>query len=96
MGIAAVAQLLVSRSRQAFCGLRGHDMMLHFEPERLSLRCLACGAETAGWRLDVNPRLRLRQPRLVAKVTVRSENAGSRRPGNRHEPDTASPAPRAA
>ena len=69
--IAAVAQLLVSRGRQVFCGLHGHDMMLHFEPNRLSLRCLACGAKTPGWRLDVSSHLRRRRPRVVVKARVR-------------------------
>ena len=33
------------------CGLTGHDMMLRFEPGRLSLRCHDCGQETPGWSL---------------------------------------------
>jgi hypothetical protein len=33
---------------------RGHDMVLHFEAERLSLQCLACGARTQGWTIDIN------------------------------------------
>jgi hypothetical protein len=89
--MAAVAQLLVSRGRQAFCGLRGHAMMLHFEPNRLSLRCLACGAETPGWRLDLSPHLRLRRPRGVVEATVRSEEAGSRPSHDRHDLDASSP-----
>ena len=47
------------------CALQGHrhQMMLHFEPDRLSLRCPACGAETAGWRITIDPRFRsLRKP----------------------------------
>lgn len=40
----------------ALCGLRGHDDVLHFEPARLSLRCLKCGRQTPGWTLDVKPR----------------------------------------
>jgi hypothetical protein len=38
--------------RQAFCGLHGHDSMLHFEEERMSLRCVSCGHETPGWELN--------------------------------------------
>ncbi len=48
--------------REAVCAARGHDMMLHLEPERLSLLCVACGAETPGWRIDVNPRFARRPP----------------------------------
>lgn len=41
--------------RQAFCGLRGHDTLLHFEDERMSLRCVSCGHETPGWELNEVP-----------------------------------------
>ncbi len=93
---AAVARLLVSRGRQVFCRLHGHDMLLHFEPNRLSLQCVACGAETPGWRLDVNPYLRPRRPPAVIRVTVGSEEAGSRPSGERHEPDASGLAPQTA
>jgi hypothetical protein len=38
--------------RQMFCGFRGHDTLLHFEDERISLRCVSCGHETPGWELN--------------------------------------------
>ena len=38
-----------ARARQFFCGLRGHDSLLHFERGRLSLMCVSCGHETPGW-----------------------------------------------
>lgn len=41
--------------RQTFCGLRGHDTLLHFEDERMSLRCVSCGHETPGWELNEAP-----------------------------------------
>ena len=41
--------------RQLFCGLRGHDTLLHFEDERMSLRCVSCGHETPGWELNEVP-----------------------------------------
>jgi hypothetical protein len=41
--------------RQAFCGLHGHDTMLNFEQERMSLRCVSCGHETPGWELNEVP-----------------------------------------
>ena len=37
--------------RSFFCGLSGHDLLLHFEPYRLSLRCVSCSFETPGWTL---------------------------------------------
>jgi hypothetical protein len=95
MRMAAVGRLLLVRGRQALCGLRGHDMMLHFEPNRLSLRCLACGAETPGWRLDVSPHLRSHRPRVVVS-TMRADDVGSRPSRNRHESGASSPAPTAA
>jgi hypothetical protein len=38
--------------RQLFCGLSGHDTLLRFEHERMSLRCVSCGHETPGWELN--------------------------------------------
>lgn len=37
--------------RQASCGLTGHEMVRHFEPQRVSLQCLSCGHESPGWSL---------------------------------------------
>ena len=34
------------------CALRGHELRLHFEPCRLSLRCVACGWESSGWTIE--------------------------------------------
>ncbi|HET7697997.1 MAG TPA: hypothetical protein VFK57_19945 [Vicinamibacterales bacterium] len=50
---AALRDMLFASVRRACCGLGGHQMMLHFEPGRLSLQCVACGAKTAGWRVAV-------------------------------------------
>ena len=41
--------------RQMYCGLHGHDSLLHFEHERISLRCASCGYETPGWALNEVP-----------------------------------------
>jgi len=45
----------IERLRQMFCGLHGHDTMLHFERDRMSLRCASCGHETPGWELNEAP-----------------------------------------
>jgi hypothetical protein len=50
--------------RQALCGLHGHDTMLRFEQERMSLRCVSCGHETPGWQLN----------ETRPTVTVRGDN----------------------
>jgi hypothetical protein len=49
--VARVMELL----RQTMCGLGGHDTLLHFEDERMSLRCVSCGHETPGWDLNETP-----------------------------------------
>jgi hypothetical protein len=47
--------------RQAFCSLHGHDTMLHFQQERMSLRCVSCGHETPGWALtEARPTVTIR------------------------------------
>jgi hypothetical protein len=46
---------VMDRIRQAFCGLHGHDTMLQFEQERMFLRCVSCGHESAGWELNEVP-----------------------------------------
>jgi hypothetical protein len=70
---------LVQVMRQAFCALRGHDAMLHFEDNSVRLRCTSCGHESPGWSVgDRRPRLRFagdarrhvlrRAPRLLRKT----------------------------
>jgi len=34
------------------CALRGHELRLHFEPRRLSLRCVSCGWSSSGWTIE--------------------------------------------
>ena len=41
--------------RQMLCGLTGHDTLLNFEQERMSLRCASCGHDTPGWDLNETP-----------------------------------------
>jgi hypothetical protein len=40
------------RFGQVFCGLRGHDSMLHFAGNRVNMRCTSCGYETPGWEIS--------------------------------------------
>ena len=60
--------------QRAYCGLFGHDELLHFEKDRLSLVCASCGHRSPGWGVSdsplpaVRPRGSRRQaqgPRLV-------------------------------
>ena len=75
ISVIGVVRWAVSRGHRALCGLRGHEMVRHFEPARLSLRCVACGAETPGWTIDVRPAFRRVAPprakvhRLAAGTT---------------------------
>lgn len=49
----------VDSLRHTLCGLRGHDALLHFERNRVCLRCASCGHETPGWEIGTRkPRLR--------------------------------------
>jgi hypothetical protein len=44
-----IARRVGHRAHQAFCGIGGHDLMMHFEPTRLRLECATCGYQTPGW-----------------------------------------------
>jgi hypothetical protein len=50
----SVMNRAASRVSQFFCGLRGHDAVLHFEGKRVNMRCTSCGHDTPGW--DVSGR----------------------------------------
>lgn len=39
----------LGRFGQLLCGLRGHDAVLHFESNRVLMRCTSCGHDTPGW-----------------------------------------------
>jgi hypothetical protein len=42
---------LTKRLGQMQCGITGHNVMLRYEPARLSLQCTSCGYESPGWEL---------------------------------------------
>jgi hypothetical protein len=51
---------------QAYCSVRlGHEDELRLERDRLTLRCVSCGHESPGWRLDMPP------PRVRGKKLIR-------------------------
>ena len=62
--------------RQFFCGLHGHDSLLHFEDGRISLLCASCGHETPGWETG---RAAARKERAAAPTMVRMPLIGHRR-----------------
>jgi len=34
------------------CAVHGHDLLLHFDRNRICLRCAGCGFETRGWSIE--------------------------------------------
>ena len=55
VGEARLAQLFVramKRAGQMRCAITGHNALLRYEPNRLSLQCTTCGYESPGWELD--------------------------------------------
>ncbi|MEO8260004.1 MAG: hypothetical protein ABI868_21845 [Acidobacteriota bacterium] len=56
---------MVARSREFWCGLRGHDNLMHFEKERLFMECVSCGHESPGWALTQAP------PKVVIRGDAR-------------------------
>jgi hypothetical protein len=68
------------RLGQLFCGLRGHDSLLHFGSNRVNMRCASCGYETPGWEISGRGprrryegdarRHRIATPRLVLRKSA--------------------------
>ena len=42
---------VIHAALRVVCATRGHDTLLNIEPQRISLRCMTCGHETAGWTI---------------------------------------------
>jgi hypothetical protein len=71
---------LASRVGQVLCALHGHDSVLHFERNRVMMRCTSCGHDTPGWEISgEGPRKRyegdahrhlLNKPRLVLRKSA--------------------------
>ena len=47
-----VVERTFTRLGQLVCGLRGHDSVLHFEGNRVNMRCTSCGHDTPGWEIS--------------------------------------------
>src|SRR5688572_24483647 len=80
----ALLRIALTWAAQFLCGLRGHDMVRQFESQRISLRCLACGAQTCGWALDARPPRPTRASSLLngRHASTAAALAHSRRPGS--------------
>jgi hypothetical protein len=49
-----LTRLMGAISRQfarVWCGMHGHLIFLHFEPNKLSLQCGLCGYQSEGWEV---------------------------------------------
>jgi hypothetical protein len=42
----------LGRVGQFLCGLSGHDSVLHFESNRVMMRCTSCGHDSPGWEIS--------------------------------------------
>jgi len=49
--IARIAGAMGRQLARIWCATTGHYVMLHFEPNKLSLQCALCGYETRGWEV---------------------------------------------
>jgi hypothetical protein len=47
-----VMSRVASRLTQTLCGLSGHDAVMHFEGNRVMMRCTSCGHDTPGWEVS--------------------------------------------
>ena len=48
----SLAGRVIGRLGQVMCGMRGHDSVLHFEGNRVMMRCTSCGHDTPGWEIS--------------------------------------------
>jgi hypothetical protein len=46
-----LAMSLTGLLTRMLCGMHGHLILLHFEPNKLSLQCGLCGYESEGWEV---------------------------------------------
>ena len=68
------------RVGQFLCAVRGHDSVLHFESNRVMMRCTSCGHDSPGWEITGRgPRQRYegdhRRHRLVPQRLVLRKTA---------------------
>jgi len=51
-GTGGFVNRLMLRIGQMLCALRGHDSVLHFEGNRVMMRCTSCGHDSPGWEIS--------------------------------------------
>lgn len=55
--LAQCFQRAIRRAGQLRCGVTGHNLLIRYAPDRLSLQCTTCGYESPGWELESARRL---------------------------------------
>jgi hypothetical protein len=57
--VAGVVEAAMRRVGQIACGVRGHEMLWHYERDRVNLECGRCGHASKGWDTKgASPQLR--------------------------------------
>ncbi|HKY22823.1 MAG TPA: hypothetical protein VJM31_16535 [Vicinamibacterales bacterium] len=46
-----ILSAIANQLARVWCGMHGHLILLHFEPNKLSLQCGLCGYESEGWEV---------------------------------------------
>lgn len=68
--VTATGQRVVRSARSTWCTLNGgHYKVLHTEPTRLALKCVACGHTTPGWEVG-GARLVPRYPGIPERLRM--------------------------
>jgi hypothetical protein len=52
--VVGVMEAAIKRVGQIACGLRGHEMLWHYEREKVMLECGRCGHASKGWDSHVH------------------------------------------
>jgi len=57
--LSGLMELAMKRVGQIACGVRGHEMLWHYERDRVNLECGRCGHASKGWDVKgASPQLR--------------------------------------
>jgi hypothetical protein len=68
---ASIWSKMLTMLRSAWCLINGgHYKVLHTEPDKLALRCVACGHMSPGWEVG-SPRVARRTPADAERLRVR-------------------------
>ena len=69
----------VRRVGQVACGVRGHEMLRHYERERVMLECGRCGHASKGWDVAERRRRSCATPATLAATSSTPLKIATRR-----------------